>query len=171
MSIKQKSQKLKNNSITAKSNWHDVLPGAVVVTRQVHFNASHRLHNPRQSEAWNRRTFGLCNSPNFHGHNYVLEVSVAGTPDPETGYVIDLGKLRSILEKNILEQCDHKNLNLDVPFLKGFIPSSENLVRAFWVRIANKLNPHLSKGAKLHRVRLYETPRNYFDYFGPRYSL
>lgn len=139
-----------------------VLAGTVFVTRQVHFNAAHRLHNPTRSAAWNRATYGPCNNPNWHGHNYVLEVTVAGEPDPETGYVIDLGVLKKLLEREILDACDHRNLNEDVPWLRGVIPTTENLVIAFWNRIA----PRLPAG-RLHRVRLYETLRNYADYHGP----
>ncbi len=165
-----KKKKIPNNSTEPTGGLLGPL-GEVIVTRQVHFNASHRLHNPGRSAAWNKRNFGLCHSPNFHGHNYVLEVSVAGRPDPETGYVIDLGILKRILERSILSECDHKNLNLDVPFLKGVIPTSENLVCAFWGRIWQRLVPYLKNGARLWRIRLYETPRNYFDYFGPQNFL
>lgn len=138
--------------------------GPVIVTRAVHFNAAHRLHNPARPAQWNRDTFGLCNNPNWHGHNYTLEVSVAGTPDPDTGYVIDLGKLRALLQREIVVPCDHHNLNLDVDFLRGVIPSTENLVLAFWRR----LEPHFAGGrARLHCVRLRETERNSAEYFGP----
>jgi 6-pyruvoyltetrahydropterin/6-carboxytetrahydropterin synthase len=134
----------------------------VFVTRQVHFNAGHRLFNPSRSRAWNERVYGPCANPNGHGHNYVLEVTVAGQPDGETGYVIDLVKLKRIVEKAVVEPCDHRNLNKDVPFLKGIIPTSENLAVAFWGRIA----PEVTSG-RLHCVRLYETPRNFVDYKGP----
>jgi 6-pyruvoyltetrahydropterin/6-carboxytetrahydropterin synthase len=137
------------------------LSGEVVVTRRVHFNAAHRLHNPDRSAAWNRRVFGLCNSKHWHGHNYVLEVSVRGRPGPETGFVIDLGELKGILNARVADVCDHKNLNQDVPFLRGLVTSTENLVIAFW----NEIEPHLPSG-KLHRVRLYETERNFADYYG-----
>ena len=136
--------------------------GPVVVTRRAHFNAAHRLHNPSRSAAWNRRTFGPCNHPNWHGHNYEIEVSVIGTPDPDTGYVIDLGILRDLIQREILDPCDHHNLNLDVPFLKGVIPSAENLAVAFWER----LEPHI-RGGRLWRIRLFETARNWVDYHGP----
>ncbi|MGH8020922.1 MAG: 6-pyruvoyl trahydropterin synthase family protein [Opitutaceae bacterium] len=136
--------------------------GPVVVTRTVHFNAAHRLHNPARSERWNRETFGPCNHPNWHGHNYELEVSVAGAPDPETGYVIDLGDLRDLLEREIVSKCDHRNLNLDVDFLRGIIPSAENLAIAFWEQIEPKLTR-----ARLHRVCVRETDRNRAEYFGP----
>jgi 6-pyruvoyltetrahydropterin/6-carboxytetrahydropterin synthase len=138
------------------------LDGEVVVTRRTHFNASHRLVNTDRSDRWNRKTYGPCNNPNGHGHNYVLEVSVAGHPDPSTGYVIDLGELKEIINRQITDKCDHRNLNLDVDFLRNIIPSSENLVIAFW----NQLAPHILKG-RLHCVRLWETERNRAEYFGP----
>jgi 6-pyruvoyltetrahydropterin/6-carboxytetrahydropterin synthase len=140
-----------------------VLAGTVHITRQVHFNAAHRLFNPKRSLAWNQRQYGLCTNPHWHGHNYVLEVTVKGRPDPETGYVIDLGELKRILHSAIVGPCDHRNLNTDVAFLRGTIPTTENLVIAFWREIA----PLLPPAATLHRVRLYETPRNFADYFGP----
>jgi 6-pyruvoyltetrahydropterin/6-carboxytetrahydropterin synthase len=136
--------------------------GTVVVTRAVHFNAAHRLHNPARSDRWNRETFGPCNHPNWHGHNYTLEVSVAGVPDPGTGYVVDLGLLRDVLQREIVAKCDHRNLNLDVDFLRGVIPSAENLAIAFWRQIED----HLPQG-RLHRVCVHETDRNRAEYFGP----
>lgn len=136
--------------------------GPVFVTREAHFNAAHRLHNPSKSTAWNRATFGPCNNPRWHGHNYVLEVTVKGVPDPETGYVIDLGELKRVIEEAVVRPCDHRNLNEEVPWLRGVIPSTENLAVAFWARI----EPRLPAG-RLHRVRLYETPRNFADYHGP----
>ena len=138
------------------------LQGTVYVTRQVHFNAAHRLNNPTKSARWNEEKFGLCNNEGWHGHNYVLEVTVCGQPDPETGYVIDLGVLREILEKTIVGPCDHRNLNTQVPFLRRIIPSTENLVIAFW----NQIEPEIV-GGRLHSVRLYETPRNFAEYRGP----
>lgn len=139
-----------------------VLQGTVYVTRQVHFNSAHRLHNPTKSQAWNQAQYGLCTSPHWHGHNYVLEVTVAGEPDPETGYVLDLGDLKEVMNRVIAEKCDHRNLNTDVAFLRGVIPTTENLVIAFW----NELAPAIPAG-RLHGVRLYETPRNFAEYFGP----
>ena len=133
----------------------------VYVTRRMHFNAAHRLHNPARSEAWNRETFGKCNNPNWHGHNYVLEVTVSGEPDPDTGYVIDLGVLKGLLEEKILDKVDHKNLNLEVDFLEGVLPSTENFVVAIW----NELKEALPSG-RLHAVRLYETERNVAEYRG-----
>jgi 6-pyruvoyltetrahydropterin/6-carboxytetrahydropterin synthase len=136
--------------------------GPVYITRQVHFNAAHRLHNPARSQAWNTRMYGLCTNPHWHGHNYVLEATVVGHPSPETGYILDLGELKRILNDAVVTPCDHRNLNEEVPFLKGTNPSTENLVIAFWNRIA----PRLPAG-KLYCVRLYETPRNFAEYYGP----
>lgn len=136
----------------------------VYVTRKVHFNAAHRLHNPERDEEWNRRVYGECNHPNWHGHNYVLEVTVKGEPDPETGYVIDLGLLKRIIQKRIIDKCDHRNLNLDVDFLKGIIPSTENLVRSFFEQLSDEIKQHATKGARLHSVRLFETERNFAEY-------
>src|ERR1700679_4335651 len=100
--------------------------GEVSITRQVHFNAGHRLHNPAKGRAWNKRTYGRCANLNGHAHNYVLEVTVRGLPDPETGYVFDMGKLKGILEREVVAPCDHRNLNKDVDFLKGVIPTAEH---------------------------------------------
>jgi 6-pyruvoyltetrahydropterin/6-carboxytetrahydropterin synthase len=136
--------------------------GVVHVTRQVHFNAAHRLYNPRFGRRWNERTYGPCANPHWHGHNYVLEATVKGTPDPDTGFVINLGELKAILIKAVVEPCDHRNLNVEVAFLRDVIPTAENLAVAFWARIEHLLGP-----GRLHRVRLYETPRNCAEYLGP----
>jgi 6-pyruvoyltetrahydropterin/6-carboxytetrahydropterin synthase len=136
--------------------------GVVSITRQVHFNSAHRLYNPTKSQRWNEEKYGLCTNPHWHGHNYVLEVTVRGEPDPETGYIMDLGDLKKILHTHVVDLCDHRNLNDEVAFLRGVIPSTENLVIAFW----NQLEPHINAG-RLHCVRLYETPRNFAEYHGP----
>jgi len=141
------------------------LKGTIVITRRVHFNAAHRLHNPEFSDAWNKATYGVCNNPNWHGHNYELEVSVVGEPDPRTGYVCDLSDLKRLLTEVIVNRCDHRNLNLEVDFLEGVIPTTENLVIAFWNEIAPKL-----KAGRLQRVRLYESDRNFADYYGPDFK-
>src|ERR1700753_2512641 len=130
------------------------LSGKVYITRQVHFNAAHRLHNPTKSRAWNEKHYGPCANDHMHGHNYVLEVTVSGNPDPETGYVMNLVDLKEILNRAVVDKCDHRSLNQDVDFLKGVIPSTENLVIAFW----GEIEPLLPTG-KLERIRLYETPR------------
>lgn len=132
------------------------------VTRKERFNAAHRMHNPDKSAEWNRATFDKCNSPNWHGHNYVLEVTVAGEPDPETGYVIDLSHLKRILHECVISKCDHANLNLDVDFMQGIIPSSENFAIGIW----NQLADALPEGRRLYSVRLFETEKNYVEYRG-----
>jgi 6-pyruvoyltetrahydropterin/6-carboxytetrahydropterin synthase len=141
------------------------LTGVTFVTRRVHFNAAHRLDNPDFSAAWNREKFGPCNNPHWHGHNYELEVTVKGTPDPYTGFVIELGELQRLLDECILTKCDHRNLNVEVDFLRDILPTTENLTIAFW----KEIEPRLPSG-QLHCVRLYETERNYAEYFGPTAS-
>ena len=136
----------------------------VTVTRKAHFNASHRLHNPEKSDEWNKRVFGKCNNPNWHGHNYIIEVTVAGDPDPETGYIIDLGTLKSIIIKKIIDPCDHKNLNLEVSFLDGIIPSTENLCKAFFYEIEEEIEKLQDNNSILYSVRLQETERNSAEY-------
>jgi 6-pyruvoyltetrahydropterin/6-carboxytetrahydropterin synthase len=132
----------------------------VRVTRRVHFSAAHRLHNPAFSDEENRRVFGQCNHPNWHGHNYELDVTVEGEVDPATGYVADLGLLRDVAEQ-VLADVDHRNLNLDVAWMEGVIPSTENLVVALWRQLA----PRVPAG-RLVRLVLWETPRNYAEYTG-----
>ena len=133
----------------------------VTVTRKLHFNAAHRVHNPEMSDEENRATFGKCNNPNWHGHNYVLEVSVSGEVDPRTGYVMDLGKLRDIVERDVVEHVDHRNMNVDVDFMRGVIPTAENIVVQVWRVLEPRVAP-----AKLTRLRLWETERNYVEYEG-----
>jgi len=132
----------------------------VTVTRRVHFNAAHRLHNPNLSAAENRRIFGLCNNPNYHGHNYELEVSVEGEIDPTTGYVADLGEVKRLVEQSVVQHLDHKNLNLDVPEFQELIPTTENLVVVIWRLLEGRLP------GTLKRLVLWETPRNYVAYWG-----
>lgn len=134
----------------------------VYVTRKAHFNAAHRLHNPAKSDDWNRATFGLCNNPNWHGHNYELEVTVAGEPDADTGYVIDLAALKRIVDERVVDRLDHRNLNLDVDFLQGVMPSTENVAVAIW----RQLEGALPGPGRLHEVVLRETPRNSVTYRG-----
>lgn len=143
----------------------------VYVTRRVTFSAAHRLFNPQWSDEENQRIFDKCSNPRGHGHNYVLEVTVRGVPDPATGYVIDLKRLREIIEEHILAKVDHKNLNEDVDFLRGIIPTAENLAWAFW----QVLEPLIPAG-KLHSIRLYESENNFVEYRGeplevPRYNV
>lgn len=136
----------------------------IYVIRKAHFNASHRLHNSDKSEKWNQDVFGKCNNPNWHGHNYFLEVTVAGKPDDETGYVIDLGELKKIIEEKIIEPCDHKNLNMDVPFLKGIIPTAENLAKKFYEQLKKPVEEAVGDESRLYSVKLYETERNSAEY-------
>jgi 6-pyruvoyltetrahydropterin/6-carboxytetrahydropterin synthase len=130
----------------------------VSITRCAHFNAAHRLHNPDWSEEQNRAVFGLCNSPNFHGHNYEMEVSVTGEVDAATGMVLDLGWLAALIKAEIEDRFDHKNLNLDTEEFRALNPTAENICLVIW-RI---LRAHLPADMSL-RVRLYETPRNFVE--------
>jgi len=125
----------------------------VYVTRRIEFSASHRYHNPALSAEENQRIFGKCNNPHGHGHNYALEVTVAGEPDPVTGMVLDLKRLKELLEKEIIERMDHRFLNYEVKELSGRIPTCENIARVIWQLLEPKISP-----GRLHRVRLYETP-------------
>ncbi|MBX3174669.1 MAG: 6-carboxytetrahydropterin synthase [Gemmatimonadaceae bacterium] len=133
----------------------------VTVTRLVRFNAAHRVYNPSWSDERNQATFGKCNNPNWHGHNYTLEITVEGRVDPETGYVLDLGEVKRIAQDELVRHVDHKNLNLDVPFMQGTIPTTENLVLACWRVLAPKLAP-----ARLVRLKLWETENHYVEYDG-----
>jgi 6-pyruvoyltetrahydropterin/6-carboxytetrahydropterin synthase len=133
----------------------------VTVTRRLRFNAAHRVHNPDLSDAENQALFGKCNNPNWHGHNYTLDVSVTGPIDERSGYVIDLSVLRALVEREVVDLLDHRNLNLDVEFMRGINPTSENIVVACW-RI---LEPRVAPG-KLTKLRLWETENNYVDYEG-----
>jgi 6-pyruvoyltetrahydropterin/6-carboxytetrahydropterin synthase len=133
----------------------------VTVTRRLHFSAAHRVHNPAMSDEENRRVFGKCNNPNWHGHNYILDVSVKGTLDEKTGYVLDLTRVKDIVEQHVISKVDHRNLNLEVDFLRDVIPTSENIVVAFWRVLEPALRP-----ARLARLVLWETVNNYVEYEG-----
>jgi 6-pyruvoyltetrahydropterin/6-carboxytetrahydropterin synthase len=133
----------------------------IYVTRRAEFSASHVYHNPQLSPEENRRIFGKCNNPHGHGHNYTLEVTVAGSINPTTGMVVDLKELKTILEREVLGLLDHKFLNQEVPAFAVKIPTSENIAVEIW----RLLEPKLSFG-KLHRIRLYETSDLYVDYYG-----
>ncbi len=143
----------------------------IYVTRKTTFSAAHRLYNPTFSDERNEAVFDKCNNPNGHGHNYVLEVTVKGRPDPLTGYVIDLKQLKDILDRIIVDKVDHKHLNYDVDFLRGYIPTVENLCVAFWQQLEHSL-----PSGELHSIRLYESDQNVAEYFGepvqiPSYPL
>ena len=133
----------------------------VTVTRLLRFNAAHRVHNPSLSDSENTRIYGKCNNPNWHGHNYRLEVSVRGEIDQQTGYVMDLGELRDIVEREVLERTDHRNFNIDVDYMRGIIPTTENIVVAMWRVLEPAVAPK-----RLLRLRLWETDNNYVDYDG-----
>jgi 6-pyruvoyltetrahydropterin/6-carboxytetrahydropterin synthase len=133
----------------------------VTVTRRMTFNAAHRVHNPELSDLENARLFGKCNNPNWHGHNYVLEVSVRGPVEERTGYVMDLAHLREVVGREIIEKVDHRNLNLDVDFMRGVIPTTENLAVACWRILAPAIAP-----AQLQRIRLWESENNMVEYAG-----
>jgi len=133
----------------------------IYITRRLEFCASHRLFNPDFTDEKNAATFGLCNNPNGHGHNYVLEVTVCGEVNPETGMVLDLKTLKKLVTEEIIDKVDHKNLNVDVPFLNGVIPTAENLAIYFW----NVMEPKLQEG-NLQELKLYESPRNFVIYRG-----
>lgn len=135
----------------------------VYLTRVEHFNAAHRLDNPNWTEAENKDVFGKCNNENWHGHNYELHVTIKGEPDPQTGFTFNAKTLGDLIKDVIVEKVDHRNLNLDVDFMKGKFTSAENFAICIW----NELKPHIDKTAvQLHRIKLVETPKIYVEYFG-----
>jgi len=131
----------------------------ISVFRKAHFNAAHRLHNPNWSDEKNTEVFGLCNNPNYHGHNYELEVKVTGEVDPETGFLINLIDLRDIIKREVENRYDHKNLNIEVEEFKNLNPTAEHICYMIW----KNMRPHLDEKYDLH-IRLYETPRNFVEY-------
>jgi 6-pyruvoyltetrahydropterin/6-carboxytetrahydropterin synthase len=135
------------------------------VTRRETFNAAHKVYNPDWDDAKNLEVFGGCANPNWHGHNYVLYVTVKGEMSKETGFVIDLKKLSQLIRKEIIDKVDHKNFNLDVPFLKDIMTSTENITKAFWDKLEK---PVSDLGCKLHSLKLQETENNYVEYFGEK---
>ncbi len=133
----------------------------VYLTRRCEFSASHYYHNPELSAEENRRLFGKCNNPHGHGHNYVLEVTVKGEVDPQSGFVVDLKELKDTLNREVLDSLDHRFLNKEVPEFAAAIPTTENIAAVIW----NRLHPKLDL-ARLHRVRVYECPDLFVDYYG-----
>ena len=133
----------------------------VTVSRKAHFNAAHRLYRKDWTAEKNDAVFGKCNNPNFHGHNYELIVSVTGSINPETGYVMDIKELATIIEEDVASKFDHKNLNLDVPEFQELNPTAENIVVVIWNKIRKKVKSELDL-----EVVLYETPRNFVTYKG-----
>ncbi len=136
----------------------------VYINREEHFNAAHRLYNPAWSDEQNQAVFGPCANPNYHGHNFDLIVTVRGEPNPDTGFVMDMKVLSQLIKRDVIEQVDHKNLNLDVPFMQGKMASCEIFVMEIW-RILERSLAEVTE-ARLHQIRLYETPRNFVDYYG-----
>ncbi len=134
----------------------------VSITRRLHFCAAHRLFRPDWTDEQNDEVFGICASPNWHGHNYDIDVTVSGEVDPETGFVVNLVVLKDLVNKRVCDELDHKNLNLDVPWLDGIITSTENLVVAIW----DRLHADIPSGVTLERIVLWETPRQWVEYTG-----
>lgn len=137
----------------------------VHVSRKEHFNAAHKLYNPNWSKEKNFEVFGPCANENWHGHNFDLIVTVKGNPDPDTGFVIDLKKLSTLIKTEVIDNLDHKNLNLDVVFMRGKLASCEVLIIEIWKILEPRIKA-ISKFGVLHSLRLYETPRNYVEYYG-----
>lgn len=132
------------------------------ISRHAHFNAAHKLYNSKFSEEWNQETFGLCANKNWHGHNFELIITIKGSPNKDTGFVMDLKVLSQIIKEDVTEVLDHKNLNLDVLALENIMPSIENMAIFIWETIAKKL----PKGVSMHKVHLRETNNNYVEFYG-----
>jgi len=137
----------------------------IYVSRKEHFNAAHKLYNPEWSEKKNKEVFGPCANENWHGHNFDLFVTIKGQPNPDTGFVINRKQLSLLIKKEVVDKVDHKNLNMDVDFMKGKLASCENLIIEFWKILQPKISD-LTKFGQLHKLRLWESPRNYIDYYG-----
>lgn len=135
----------------------------VHLTRKEHFNAAHRLWNSNWSEEKNFEVFGNCASPNYHGHNYDLYVTVRGSTNPETGFLVNVRDLGKLIKEEVVEEIDHRNLNVDVPMMEGRLTSTENLAIAIWERLEEKVR---SIGGELYKVRIFETEKNQVTYFG-----
>ncbi len=135
----------------------------VFITRRERFNAAHKLARPDWDDQKNLEVFGKCSNPNWHGHNYQLFVTVKGHVDPETGFVIDLKYLSQLIKERIIDKLDHRNINIDVDFMRGILASTENLAIAIWKELEG---PILDKGCHLHCIKLTETENNYAEYYG-----
>jgi 6-pyruvoyltetrahydropterin/6-carboxytetrahydropterin synthase len=133
----------------------------VYLTRRETFAAAHRLFKPEFSDEENFNLFGKCSNPNWHGHNYTLEVTVIGDVNPETGFVLDIKQLKNLIHEYVISKVDHKNLNIDTEFMSEVIPTSENITIAIWNQLEDKI-----RGGKLFSIKLYETENNYFEYKG-----
>jgi len=137
----------------------------VFVSRKEHFNAAHKLYNPNWTPEQNREVFGACANEYFHGHNFELTVTVKGEPNPDTGFVIDLKLLSNLIKSLVIDKVDHKNINLEVDFMQGKMASCEIFVAEIWNILAPAIH-EASKHALLHKLTLYETPRNFVEYYG-----
>ena len=135
----------------------------IYITRKEHFNAAHRLYRPDYDDAKNLEVFGKCSNPNWHGHNYDLFVTVKGPVNPETGFLINLKELSRLINLFVVEKLDHKNVNVEVDFMAGRLASSENLAIAIWEQLDK---PIKNAGAELHCIKLFETERNFVEYYG-----
>jgi len=135
----------------------------IYIKRRFHFSASHRVYNPSLSDEENYKVYGKCSNPNGHGHNYIMDVTLAGEIDPETGFVMDLTQLKKIVEEKIISKVDHRNLNIDVDFMKGVLPSTENVAVKFWQQIVGEIN---NSSRKLYSVKIRETVNNSVEYKG-----
>jgi len=153
-----------SNDGTKKSSNFVFNPNAMVyITRREHFNAAHRLYRSDFSEAENLRVFGKCSNPNWHGHNYILYITVKGDVNPETGFVVNLKSLSELIRERIIEKLDHKNINLEVDFMKGRLASTENLAVSIWEELVSEVQ---NLGGDLHSVKVEETENNSVEYFG-----
>lgn len=137
----------------------------IYLTRKEHFNAAHKLFNPNWSNEQNEAVFGKCANKNWHGHNFDLYVTLEGTPDPETGFVMDLKKMSNIIKTYVVDVLDHSNINLDVPFMAGKMASTENIAMGIWEQLESHLT---AENYRLYSIKLYETERNFVEYFGPK---
>ncbi|MEC8679781.1 MAG: 6-carboxytetrahydropterin synthase [Bacteroidota bacterium] len=140
----------------------------IYIIRKEHFNAAHKLYNPLWSEEKNMEEFGVCSNENWHGHNYEIEVTIKGKINPDSGMLINLKDLSRIMKEEIIDKVDHKNLNIDVPFLEGIITTTENVTMKFWDVLEDKINSLENTECSLYKIRVYETPRNFVEYYGEK---
>jgi 6-pyruvoyltetrahydropterin/6-carboxytetrahydropterin synthase len=139
----------------------------IYLTRKEHFNAAHKLANPNWTDEQNEAVFGKCANKNWHGHNFDLYVTLKGTPDPDTGFLMDLKQMSGIIKTYVIDILDHSNINLDVPFMAGKMASTENLAMAIWEQLESHLQ---GNHYRLYSIKLYETERNFVEYFGPNHA-
>ena len=140
----------------------------IYIIRKEHFNAAHKLYNPLWSKERNMEEFGVCSNENWHGHNYEIEVTIKGKINPDSGMLVNLKDLSRIMKEEIIDKVDHKNLNIDVPFLEGIITTTENVTMKFWEVLEDKINSLENTECSLHKIRVYETPRNFVEYYGEK---